>query len=285
MRIMRMHRLSWLDRKAREHWTTLCLAVRKFAEIDGEQRAGAFAYYAFLSLFPLMILLVVIASIFIDPDKAFRGIVDYIENYIPINSEMRHYIFKAIADVIKSRTQASASALLLLGLGTLQFFKALIRATNRAWNVEIYNWWRLPLKSLVLLGVMVFAIFAGIVSPLLLKIVQSRLFSADDFLFWKYFLASFLMPMSILFFSIGLFYKLAPNRPTRWSEVWVAALYATLLLRIGETFFVIYLKNFASLNAVYGTFGGIIALLLWIYLSGCIFILGVCFCASQKATT
>jgi uncharacterized BrkB/YihY/UPF0761 family membrane protein len=44
---------------------------------------------------------------------------------------------------------------------------------------------------------------------------------------------------------------------------------------------VIYLKNFATLNAVYGAFGGTMALLLWIYLSGCIIIFGACLCAAR----
>jgi len=38
------------------------------------------------------------------------------------------------------------------------------------------------------------------------------------------------------------------------------------------------------LNAVYGAFGGIMALLLWIYISGCVFIFGACLCASQAGS-
>jgi YihY family inner membrane protein len=85
----------------------------------------------------------------------------------------------------------------------------------------------------------------------------------------------------VVFLSLSLFYRLAPRRPTRFAEVWVAALCATALLQAAESLFVIYLKNFATLNAVYGAFGGIMALLLWIYLSGCIFIFGACLCAAQ----
>jgi uncharacterized BrkB/YihY/UPF0761 family membrane protein len=44
---------------------------------------------------------------------------------------------------------------------------------------------------------------------------------------------------------------------------------------------VIYLEDFATLNAVYGAFGRKLALLLWVYLSGCIFIFGACLCAGQ----
>jgi len=61
----------------------------------------------------------------------------------------------------------------------------------------------------------------------------------------------------------------------------IAALGATVLLKIAESLFVIYVKHFATLNAVYGTLGGIMALLLWIYLSGCGFIFGACLCAAQ----
>jgi uncharacterized BrkB/YihY/UPF0761 family membrane protein len=40
-------------------------------------------------------------------------------------------------------------------------------------------------------------------------------------------------------------------------------------------------STLTGLNAIYGAFGGIMALLLWIYLSGCIFIFGACLCAAQ----
>jgi Ca2+-transporting ATPase len=90
-----------------------------------------------------------------------------------------------------------------------------------------------------------------------------------------------IIPWVVVFLSLGLFYRLAPRRPTRFAEVWAAALCATVLLRAAESLFVIYIKNFAALNAVYGMFGGIMALLLWIYVSGCIFIYGACLCAAQ----
>jgi Ca2+-transporting ATPase len=85
----------------------------------------------------------------------------------------------------------------------------------------------------------------------------------------------------MFFLGLSLFYRLAPRRPTRFSEVWAAALCVTVLLLAAENLFVIFLKNFSTLNAVYGTFGGIMALLLWIYLSGCIFIFGTCLSAAQ----
>ena len=54
---------------------------------------------------------------------------------------------------------------------------------------------------------------------------------------------AFFIPLLVVFFSLSLFYRLAPRRPTRFAEVWAAALCATVLLRAGESLFVIYLKG------------------------------------------
>jgi Ca2+-transporting ATPase len=87
----------------------------------------------------------------------------------------------------------------------------------------------------------------------------------------------------LVFLSLSLFYRVAPRRQTRFAEVWVAALGATLSLKGSESLFPLYLREFASLNAVYGAFGGIVALLLWIYLCGWVVIFGACVCAAQAA--
>jgi Ca2+-transporting ATPase len=145
----------------------------------------------------------------------------------------------------------------------------------------VHNWWRLPLKSLVLFGLTAGAVLLGMVVPVLTRIAERRLFPVHDFGSWVYGLGSFFIPLVVVFFGLSLFYRLAPRRPTRFAEVWAAALCATILLRVVESLFVIYLKDFATLNALYGAFGGIMALLLWIYLSGCVFIFGACLCAAR----
>lgn len=272
---------SRLDKKTRRVWAILCLAVKKFSGIDGAQRAQAFAFNAFFSLFPLMVLLVTIASFFIDRSKAGKEVIAYMESYVPINGEMQRHIFDTIAGVIDARTQAGAVAFLILVWGNLQCFTTLISATNRAWGAEVYNWWRLPLTSLALLGITAGAVLLGMAVSVLTKMAKSWLFTASDLHSWVYALGSFVIPLLVVFLGLSLFYRLAPRRPTRFAEVWAAALCATVLLQAAESLFVIYLKNFAALNAVYGAFGGIMALLLWIYLSGRIFIFGACLCAAQ----
>ena len=262
-------------------WAVLGLAGKKFADIDGVQLAGAFAFNAFFSLFPLMILLVTILSSFVDRDIAGKEVIAAMEGYVPISGEMQQYISSAIAGVINARDKASTVASLALAWTAFQCFATLIVATNRAWSSMAYNWWRLPLKSLALLGSTTAAILLGMAVPVLLRIARGWLFPLYEYRSWVYDLGSFFVPSVVVFSGLLLFYRFAPSRPTRFVEVWAAALCATILLRAGENLFIIYLKDFATLNAVYGTFGGIMALLLWIYVSGAIFIFGACLCAGQ----
>lgn len=245
---------------------------------------GAFAFNAFFALFPLVVLFVTIASYFIDRNRAVTKIIDYIERYVPISGEMQDTIFNTVAGVVNASGKAGALAVLLLVWVSIQCIVTLTSAINRAWGTTEYNWWRLPIKSLALFVVMSVAVLFGIAFPVLADMARDWLIPLYDFRSWVYDLWGFLIPLVTVFFSLSLFYLFTPSRFTRFTEVWVGALCATALLRVAESLFVIYLKEFATLNAIYGAFGGIMALLLWIYLSGCIFVFGACLCAAQAET-
>jgi Ca2+-transporting ATPase len=262
-------------------WAIFCFGIKKFRKIDGAQWAGAFAFNAFFSLFPVMLLLVTVASFFVDRDRAGKAVIAHMESYVPISGELQHQVFDTISGVIKARGRAGVVAFLLLVWPALQCFTTLICATNHAWGTATGTWWRLPLKSLLLLGITAGAALLGMAVPVLAKIAGGWVSPAHDFHSGMYGPMTFFIPVLALFVSLSLFYKLAPRQPTRFAVVWEPALFATVVLRAGESAFVIYLKHFATLNAVYGALGGIMAFLWWIYLSGCVFIFGACLCAAH----
>lgn len=257
--------------------TVIYCTILKYLDINGSQWAASIAYSAFFSLFPLMVLIVTIASAFINRDEAGKTVISYVESYVPISGDMQKYIFGALTGVVEARGKAGLLAFGVLVWGALQLFSALITVTNRAWGVDGYNWWSLPLRSLALLGIVVGIVLLGIAIPIISNLVTTWIVALQDS--WLYNLSNFFIPLAMLFLSLSLFYKLAPRRPTRFAEVWLSALCATVLLRASESLFEIYLTKYAKLNAVYGAFGATMALLLWIYLCGCIFIGGACLCA------
>jgi len=278
----RQRRLEPVEaQRARATETTFSLAVKIFLQMDGPTSAAAFSHYAFFSLFPLIILSAAIASLFVDRERAGMEIIAYVEAYVPIGGEMQSYIFDTISGVIEARGPVSALALLMLVWSAMQFFTTLISATQRAWGEAPLNWWRLPLKSLVVLILTIILALLSLAVPVLAKIAKDWLFIVNDLISSVYLLVGYFLPALVILLCLSFFYKLAPRRPVRFSEVWRAALCATVLLQVAESLFVMFIDNFAALNAVYGAFGGIIALLLWIYLSGCIVIFGACLSAAQ----
>ncbi|MBI4352239.1 MAG: YihY/virulence factor BrkB family protein [Elusimicrobia bacterium] len=264
-------------------WATFRLAAGRFILIDGEQWAAAFAYSAFFSLFPLIILLVTGASILFDQAAASALVVAFIGQYIPITGDMKNYVFDTISGVISARGQAGSVAFFMLVWIATQTFNTLILAANRAWGSSGSRWWTLPLKSLELLLVINLAVITLIWVPVLERVARGLLphFGLIERTY-SFFMTC--LPWTLIFLSLSLFYKVAPHRKTKFSEVWAAALCGTALLAGAQYLFTFYLKHYATFNAVYGAFGGVMALLLWIYISGLIFIFCACLSAAQNET-
>ncbi len=91
-------------------------------------------------------------------------------------------------------------------------------------------------------------------------------------------------PPLILFYGFSIFYqRAAPQRRTRFpGGFWLAALLVTRRgLGALQRLFVLYTTNITDFNRVYGALGSVVALLLWIYLSGSLIILCACISAAQ----
>ena len=244
-------------------------AFQRYGQIDGEQCAASFAYYAFFSLFPLILLLVVVGTFFV-PDRlqAARDVVRQVQEYVPLQAKDKAVLVDTIDHAIENGWRAGIFGILALLWSALRFFQALVIGVNRAWGFKDYNWWKLPLKNLFMIGILISALVLGLVAPLIFNRLKT-IFYLDLNLIVGVLPA--ILPPAILFYGLLMFYKFAPRRSARFSQVWIAALLATLFLELGQNVFEWYLGAFTSFNALYGVFGTIMGLLLWIYFSGVIF--------------
>lgn len=261
-------------------------AIGIFIDTDGEQRAASFAYYAFFSLFPLILLFVAIGSVWIEPARVSTAIIEFIDAYIPVTTGERSVVIDTIAGVVASGTRASIIAILGLTWSSLRFFQALVRGVNRAWGTLEYSWWRLPIKNLAMVGVLALVLLFGIVAPAILGTIErywEQYTTIYDYgvMANLFHLANSLLPSVVLFFGFAMFYKVAPRGKTAWADIWIAALLVTILLQVLRTIFVFYATSIGDFNRVYGTFAGVIALLMWVYLSGVFIIFGACISAAE----
>ncbi|HWL54412.1 MAG TPA: YihY/virulence factor BrkB family protein [Chthoniobacteraceae bacterium] len=268
-------------------WKILKRTVMKYIETDGELRAASFAYYAFFALFPLMLLFVSIGSWVVSgsEEEVTTTILSVVDQYIPVSDDGENVIALTIQGVVKSRGAAGVVALLALTWSALRFFQALVQGINHAWGMEAYSWWRLPLANMAMMGITASTLFLGVLAPVVLKAIER---------YWQHFgvygyevlsfslsMVRLVMPSIILFYGLLMFYKYAPRRKTKFSEVVWAAVVVTIGLQLLSKGFVIYADNFGRFNRLYGTLSSVVAVMMWIYLSGSVLIFGSCLSAAQ----
>jgi YihY family inner membrane protein len=263
-------------------WRILRRTVTGYLEIDGDQRAAAFAFYAFFSLFPLLLLIVSAGALFLDPRDVTASLIDYLNSYIPLSSADREGVYETLRGVASS----SGKLGLVAGLGLLwsssRFFHALVRAVNRAWHTVELEWWKVPVKSVVMLLLLALALVVGIIAPLVFS-AMARFVPWDHRFFpvivhWT----QWVLPFAVLYMGLLVLYSLSPRQRVPLRHVWRGALLAALGIKLLQWLLVVNTEHFWKVNVLYGAVGVLILLLFWVYLLGAIIILGACFCAASK---
>ncbi|HEY5893160.1 MAG TPA: YihY/virulence factor BrkB family protein [Chthoniobacterales bacterium] len=280
-------------------WTLVWKSIGRYSEIGGDQRAASFAYYAFFSLFPLIVLLVTVSSLFLfkDQQQAVNAVIEKLREYLPLSESDRAMVVKTIEGVIQTRAQASALALITLLWSSLRFFQALVQGVNRAWGCDEYSWWHLPLKNLAMMGILASALVLGVLLPTLLGFGLELLKNTDEFFstlpvvknimanlvkaLYSSKAPTMIVGFVVLLYTLTLFYKYAPTRTTALRDVWGPALLVTCLLKVMQEVFAKFAGQITNVT-LYGAFAGIMALLFWIYISGSIIIFGGCISATSK---
>ena len=92
----------------------------------------------------------------------------------------------------------------------------------------------------------------------------------------------FLLELATITGVMAVMYYFGPNRRQRWRNVWPGALLATALWLITTQAFAWYVSHLAQYNVLYGSIGGVIAMLVWMYLLAAIALLGCEFNAERE---
>jgi membrane protein len=88
-------------------------------------------------------------------------------------------------------------------------------------------------------------------------------------------LARWPLLIGVVFVALAALYKFGPDREgAKWKWVSPGALIATLLWLLASIGFAIYAQNFASYNKTYGVLGGVIVLMLWLFISAYVVLIG-----------
>jgi membrane protein len=248
--------------------------VQELGEDDASHKAAGIAYYAVLSLFPLLLGLIAILGLFLPSEQVQEELFDFFARNLPGAIDV---LEQNIESVIKFRGAIGAVSLVLLLWSASSMFGAINRTINRVWDIHKdrpFYIRKLRDLSMAMGTGLLFVLSMGATSIFSILSNLDSPFAAT---------ASDIGARLLAFlFSIGIFmvlYKFIPNTKTYWGYIWPGAILAGILFEIAKTVFVFYLDHFASYESVYGNVASMIILLFWIYVSAFIMILGAEFSA------
>ncbi|MES1041234.1 MULTISPECIES: YihY/virulence factor BrkB family protein [Peribacillus] len=232
------------------------------------------AYYYLLALFPLLILLLsLLPYLNIDIQTA----LDTIKTFMP--AATMEVIEKNIINILSERN----GGLLTFGfLGTIwsasNGMNAFIHSMNIAYDVEeTRNFIKARLISIILtLGLVVaFIVMLGlpVFGKVIIDLVQQVIPIPEETQI-LFSLLRWVIAVVVISLVLAFLYRFAPNKSFPIKHVIPGAVTATVLwlgISLGFSF---YVSNFANYSSTYGSLGGVIILMLWLYLSGLIFVIG-----------
>jgi len=251
------------------------------ANSDDLTHAASIAYYALLSLFPfLLLVLSVIGSITTDEASRVR-MLDFVLKYFPTRFE---FLTTQLDLFRQTRLRIGVAGGLALIWASLGVFGAVTSAVNHAWGVE-------KQRSFLRHRMVSFLMLLAAGATLLLTVI---LFSAGEVVQTTWFaqvverfpglhaLAGFGVRYAatlMLIIGIGLVFYFIPNAKVRFRDVWVGAIVTGLLWRGAYAGFAWWVRDLRRFS-IHGSIAAVVAFMFWIYISSVILLYGVEFTAA-----
>ncbi|MGE3176641.1 MAG: YihY/virulence factor BrkB family protein [Vicinamibacterales bacterium] len=238
--------------------------------------AAQLAFYFLLAVFPAMLFLVALLS-YLPIEGMLDATLDRFAAVLP--QEALRIIREQLQRLATDRSGGLITFAIVGAIwSSSSAMTAVITALNRAFDIEEWRpWWKVRLIAVAL----TIALAAFVVVALVMVIGGADLgtWLAEQAGFGAAFrltLAVVAWPIAILLVIVGidLVYYLAPNADTRWVWLTPGSVLATGLWLVASYGFKVYVETFGDYSAVYGAIGGVIVLMLWLYVSGFAMLVG-----------
>jgi membrane protein len=257
-------------------WRLAKRVWHEYGEDEIPDRAAALSYYFLFALFPALLFLTALIGMLPIP-----GLLDSLMAYV--NQTLPGDAASVIDKTLKEILRGSSGSLLSLGVLIALWsgsngMGSVIVALNVAYDVDDPRpWWRRRLVAIALTAGFSLFILAALLlmvfGPMLGGAVANGLGLGDVFTaVWT----ALHVPVAIAFALIGiaLVYYLAPAAEQQWRWVTPGSVVALVLWLAMSYGLRVYVGHFANYNATYGSIGGVILLMLWLYLTGVALLLG-----------
>ena len=261
--------------------------LREFTKDQCPDLAAALTYYAVLSLFPALLALVSLLGIFGDAERTTAALLEIVRSVAPAST-----VDTISGPVSELAGSPAAGFALVIGLGTALwsasgYVGAFGRAMNRIYEVDEgrpFVKLRGTMLAVTLLAVVIVAMLAGmlVLSGPVAEAVGGAIGLSGAFLtVWN--IAKWPVIVALVIVIIAVLYYATPNvkQPKfRWMSV--GSLIALVVFILASLGFAFYVANFGNYNKTYGALGGVIVMLLWLWILNMSLLFGAEFDAEME---
>jgi len=250
---------------------------RELAYDDVMGMAAQISYYTMLALFPFLIFVLSVVSLFPLGAKLQPMLLDALQEQMPL--EAANYV----TDIVIGLLPTANSGLLSLGLaaslwGASMAVGALITTINRAYNIRprrnmVTQKVMAILLTLALSGLWLMAMTIILVGPQITQhIFEFVGIASETNTFWT----TMRLPMAFMLnlVALAVLYYIAPEAKQKFQWILPGAITATTLWMVASSVFRLFLRNFGQYNTTYGSVAALIILMIWLWISGLVFLLG-----------
>ena len=268
------------ERSFAQWWTLVKRAASAWTDDYAPSMGAALSYYTIFSLAPLLLIVISVAGLFFGAD-AVRG-----EIFGQLRGLMGDDAAKTVEAILTSVSKPAQSitatviGLAVLLIGATAVFGELQDALDRIWRAPVTNkssgLWRLLRARLFSFGMILGIAFLLMVS-LVLGAVMAALgkWWGGAFAGWEVLaqIVNLLVGFALTTAVFAMIYKLMPRVKVRWDDVWLGALVTSLLFTVGKFLIGLYIGK-SGVTSSFGAAGSLVVILIWVYYSAQIFLIG-----------
>lgn len=260
-------------------WTVVRDTVSEWIKHNASSLGAALSFYTLFSIAPILVIAMSVAGYAFGPHVAEAHVLDQMRGLL--GDAGAAAVQSLLASAHKSGLKGVAAVLgvITLLVGATSVFGELQNTLDYIWKTPRRDgvaWWRI-LRSRILSV----SLILGVGFLLMVSLLASAALAALGAWLGTFMVRwSVILPAVDLLLSLGLttvlfamIYKYVPRERIAWGDVWVGGLVTACLFSVGKLLIGQYLGR-SSFSSAYGAAGSIMVLLLWIYYSAQIFLLG-----------
>lgn len=250
--------------------------IERFSEERGSEAAASLAYYAFFSIFPMLLVFIVVGSFFVDTAEVQTQLLNLLDGVLPGAEEL---VIQNINQVLRLRGAVTSIALVSLVWSATSVFNILAKNINRAFpKARIPNFVKgrlLGFLMILMLGLLMLLSFTASTISGLIPVVSNPFNgrTLQETFLWQ--IGAFLLPLTINLLMFWAMYQWVPTvMVRRKASLWGGVITGVAWEILNNGFSWYLSSGLIQYRLVYGSVGTIVALLFWIYLTAIIILMG-----------